>query len=705
MPSWRLLTDAYIESLAVAGLYLVCVCVCVHAHLRLRRVKPGAVQWPFRSALTGSLLVCYVCRALEFAQQMPALLCAADEPTRDLNRMLGLALVGLGDAASWSAFSLLALFFEEVRRSMLHTAPSTRQRSVERLRRVVGRGVVAGSAMLLLATSTTLLTAATIFDDDDAQDSNPGSDCCKFWLYPTRAAGSVQVVYSVVVAAVLCFTCGCFFRSSASQLMSIRRASWMHEAGDGIWAPRWMVAAACVATSLAGRALAEVSVLLISAVRHRGGPVGGPWLMMLYYAGLEALPSLIMVVALVGQLASTSFTPFGSVPWALRVPLAHVRLGQQLGEGSFGVVYAAACRGRQVAVKRLKTYGALTAAQVSTLQQALEREATLLSQLEHPHVVRFLGLVIEASSAAPPALMTSLMTGGSLDSLLFDGGAAAPPLPWATRVRLARELTLGVDYLHSRAPPIIHRDLKPGNCLLDEHGSLKIADFGLSRMIEVAGDAPASAVAASGAESVAVSRCGSSGDGAGARLAPHARSSGLLPSLGSSAARASSDWATLSINSASAADAAKAPLLAEQQAPGVGALTLNCGTARFAAPEVLRLPGERRRSGGDAYTLSADIYSTGMLLWSIGTRTPPFRGLPTNAAVVRAVRNGERPAVPAAADSPAGWSNIVIDCWTHSAARRPSSDECVRRLLAIEKQVAPQHTCATFVADDAASIV
>ena len=50
------------------------------------------------------------------------------------------------------------------------------------------------------------------------------------------------------------------------------------------------------------------------------------------------------------QVHATSFNRFGSVPWSLRVPRSEVVLGATLGEGSFGVVFAASWRGRAVAV-------------------------------------------------------------------------------------------------------------------------------------------------------------------------------------------------------------------------------------------------------------------------------------------------------------------------------------------------------------------
>ncbi|XP_050372534.1 uncharacterized protein LOC126790365 isoform X2 [Argentina anserina] len=55
-------------------------------------------------------------------------------------------------------------------------------------------------------------------------------------------------------------------------------------------------------------------------------------------------------------------------------------------------------------------------------------------------------------------------------------------LDWRRRVNMAMDIAWGMNYLHHFNPPIIHRDLKSSNLLVDKNWTVKVGDFGLSRL-------------------------------------------------------------------------------------------------------------------------------------------------------------------------------------------------------------------------------
>ena len=131
-----------------------------------------------------------------------------------------------------------------------------------------------------------------------------------------------------------------------------------------------------------------------------------------------------------------------------------------------------------------------------------------------------------------------------------------------------------------------------------------------------------------------------------------------------------------------------APLLLPPAMPAHSAdndlMTHNCGTVNYAAPEVLRLPGEGRAA---AYSLSADVHSIGMLLWSIASREPPY-GEMRMVAAMRAIRNGQRPKPPDW-PCPGGWLELASACWHPDPERRPDIAHVQHMLEHVELHNAP----------------
>lgn len=143
-----------------------------------------------------------------------------------------------------------------------------------------------------------------------------------------------------------------------------------------------------------------------------------------------------------------------------------------LGQGSQGETLDAVdkLRGCPVALKRFRIKGARSWKDV----ELAEREARVLSSIEHPNLPRYVEHFEEDGCLF---LVTERIEGESLSALR----AAQASFSEADVVRLLDDARRVLRYLHHRAPPVIHRDIKPGNVILRPDGSYAFVDFGAVR--------------------------------------------------------------------------------------------------------------------------------------------------------------------------------------------------------------------------------
>ncbi|XP_042478436.1 uncharacterized protein LOC122059610 [Macadamia integrifolia] len=153
----------------------------------------------------------------------------------------------------------------------------------------------------------------------------------------------------------------------------------------------------------------------------------------------------------------------------------------ELGSGTFGTVYHGKWRGTDVAIKRIKkSCFAGRSSEQERLTKDFWREAQILSNLHHPNVVAFYGVVPDGAGGTM-ATVTEFMVNGSLRHVLIRKDRT---LDRRKRLIIAMDAAFGMEYLHSKN--IVHFDLKCDNLLVNMRDSqrpvCKVGDFGLSRI-------------------------------------------------------------------------------------------------------------------------------------------------------------------------------------------------------------------------------
>ncbi|OAY77722.1 CBL-interacting protein kinase 19 [Ananas comosus] len=148
--------------------------------------------------------------------------------------------------------------------------------------------------------------------------------------------------------------------------------------------------------------------------------------------------------------------------------LGRYEVGKLLGHGTFAKVYHArhAETGESVAIKVLDKERVMKGGMVAHIK----REIAILRRVRHPNVVRLFEVMATKTKIY---FVMEYVRGGELFAKVAKGR-----LREDTARRYFQQLVGAVGFCHARG--VFHRDLKPENLLVDEHGDLKVSDFGLS---------------------------------------------------------------------------------------------------------------------------------------------------------------------------------------------------------------------------------
>jgi TPR repeat protein/tRNA A-37 threonylcarbamoyl transferase component Bud32 len=147
----------------------------------------------------------------------------------------------------------------------------------------------------------------------------------------------------------------------------------------------------------------------------------------------------------------------------------------ELGRGAMGIVYDAVdpMIGRRVAVKVISLKAGMDASQAEFLKERLFREARSAGRLFHPGIVVIFDVGLHEDAAF---ITMEHVDGPSLLQLLADGR-----LDSKAALGILQQTAAALDYAHRHG--VVHRDIKPANIMLQGRVTVKVADFGIAKLM------------------------------------------------------------------------------------------------------------------------------------------------------------------------------------------------------------------------------
>ncbi|MFK0250677.1 serine/threonine-protein kinase [Amycolatopsis azurea] len=127
---------------------------------------------------------------------------------------------------------------------------------------------------------------------------------------------------------------------------------------------------------------------------------------------------------------------------------------------------------RSVAVKQILPQPGVSEAERDNMRQRAMREAKNAARFQHPNAIVVFDI---AEHGGDPCLVMEYLNGPSLSAIISDEGT----LPLGRVAKIGEQVASALVAAHRAG--IVHRDVKPGNILIDESGTAKITDFGISR--------------------------------------------------------------------------------------------------------------------------------------------------------------------------------------------------------------------------------
>ncbi|RMG80316.1 MAG: serine/threonine protein kinase, partial [Chloroflexi bacterium] len=143
---------------------------------------------------------------------------------------------------------------------------------------------------------------------------------------------------------------------------------------------------------------------------------------------------------------------------------------EELGKGGMATVYRAYQPNldRYVAIKIIHR----AIAQDQGGLERFQREARLVTKLEHPHILPLYDYDFDHD---PPYIVMRYLEGGTLKEIINQG-----VLPLGEVAHIMRQIASALDHAHRMG--VVHRDIKPSNIMVDQDGNAFLTDFGIARI-------------------------------------------------------------------------------------------------------------------------------------------------------------------------------------------------------------------------------
>ena len=157
--------------------------------------------------------------------------------------------------------------------------------------------------------------------------------------------------------------------------------------------------------------------------------------------------------------------------------LHHYTVLHPIGNGTFGrVSLIRRLSDHSLFVWKELSYGSMTEKE----KAQLVAEVNILRDLHHRHIVRYHDRIIDRPHRRIFIVM-EYCKGGDLSTLIKAAHRQHSPLPLPFILRILSQTSAALQHCHSHST--LHRDLKPHNVFLDQHGHVKLGDFGLARVL------------------------------------------------------------------------------------------------------------------------------------------------------------------------------------------------------------------------------